>query len=526
MRGCISSFKICTKIKKGRCFMRQTVPICLFSSVIQKKQIIDFSDSKNSYKSMNTWQLLRGQLVFMICQLKPLVSNAESFMKLSYNLFGLKITNYVLKLTFFGHFCAGEDQESIKPTVLNLEKHGVGSILDYAAESDITTENDNIDKYEELCDMHAETFIKCIQSVKSVSPTGFAAIKITALGNPILLERISKEILELNKLFSKMDKNKTGFVTKEQFYEVFGKQIENRDVSVYFDNCDVDHDGRINYLEWTNGIPLEQLHLITDHCTTKGPLAAAVLNEKELLLFRNMRKRIDNLAYLAQSLGVRLMIDAEHSYFQPAIDNITLALAKRFNQKGSTPVIFSTYQLYLKDSSERFRTDMERARLGNYTFAAKLVRGAYMVLERDHAKQLKLPDPIHNDYESTDNNYNSMVELSIERIAAGDQVEIMIATHNQRSVELALLNMNKHSLGPSAPIYFGQLLGMSDHLTFSVGSYGYKAYKYVPYGKVEEVMPYLIRRAQENSGALSNANYEMKLLWSEIKRRLFSTRSN
>jgi proline dehydrogenase len=245
------------------------------------------------------------------------------------------------------------------------------------------------------------------------------------------------------------------------------------------------------------------------------------LDANEVKLVKQMRERIYKLAKLAKDLGVRLMIDAEHTYFQPAIDNITVDLAKKYN--NDYPVIFSTYQMYLKDSRQRLKTDIERAKKGNYKFAAKLVRGAYMVLERQRAKDLGYEDPINDTLDATHRNYNGAIKEVLQAmVSSNNQIEIMVASHNQQSVELTLQVMNELGLPPSAGVYFGQLLGMSDHLTFSLGNNGYKAYKYVPYGKINEVMPYLIRRAQENSGALSGAKVEIDMINSEIKRRLFS----
>lgn len=153
------------------------------------------------------------------------------------------------------------------------------------------------------------------------------------------------------------------------------------------------------------------------------------------------------------------MIDAEHTYFQPAIDNITTDLIKKFNREY--PVIFSTYQMYLKDSSHRLLIDAERAKKGNYCFAAKLVRGAYMVLESARALTMKYDNPIHDSLHDTHNNYNGAVKMLISSIAAGNRVEVMIATHNQHSVELALHAMEDNALPPTSSVYFGQLLGKS-----------------------------------------------------------------
>jgi proline dehydrogenase len=489
-------------------------------------------------KSKTLADLLRSYIVFTICQNKYLVKHSEALIRWSYLFLGHYITNLVLKNSFFGHFCAGEDAILIKPTVDKLHQSGIGAILDYAAEDDIEEESkpapdDTISnrkafvecrvydyKNEELCDLHVKTFEKCIEAVHDVSPTGFAALKLTALGNPRLLETISIALIELRRLFQKFDTNASGIVTREEFMLAYEKYFSGGDVDSLFQSLDVNKDGCIDYVEWSEGLLLEDLHKLTNHCRETGPLKKAVLDENELVLLGNMYNRIDGLSALAQKLNVRLMIDAEHSYYQPAIDYITKKLTKKYNI--NYPVIFNTCQLYLKDSKQRLLTDLDRAKRGQYHFAAKLVRGAYMVHERKRAVELDLDDPIHATIEDTHINYNSCVKEMIQRIAQGESVEIMIASHNQKSVEHAIECMNAHKLSQDSGIYFGTLLGMSDNLSYTLGLSGYKAYKYVPYGKIEEVMPYLIRRAQENSDALSGAVKELTMIQQEIRRRIFS----
>ena len=214
-----------------------------------------------------------------------------------------------------------------------------------------------------------------------------------------------------------------------------------------------------------------------------------------------------------------MMVDAEHTYFQPAIDNVVITLMKEFNTQK--PVIFSTYQMYLVDSEWRLHTDLIRAQQGNYYFAAKLVRGAYMELERHNAKLYHYEDPIHATKEDTDNNYNRNVEKVVKLMAQGEKIEMMIASHNQESVENTLRYAKENGLANDAPIHFAQLMGMADNLTFLLGEQKYKAYKYVPYGGVKEVMPYLVRRAKENSGLMGGAKAEINMLSAEIKRRIF-----
>jgi proline dehydrogenase len=212
------------------------------------------------------------------------------------------------------------------------------------------------------------------------------------------------------------------------------------------------------------------------------------------------------------------MIDAEHTYFQPAIDNLANTLMKKYNKDRT--VIFSTYQMYLSDSHSRLMDDMARARRGDYHFACKLVRGAYMELERARAVEKGYPSPIHVSKQATHDNYNRGVAHMLDKMADGEPVSLMIASHNQQSIELALDKASQRGLGPDARIYFGQLLGMADHLTYSLGGANYRAYKYVPYGKIKEVMPYLIRRAQENSDMMGGVGTELRMLRAEILRRL------
>lgn len=546
-----------------------TTPLRPVGTTDARNSSIDFNDAKNSFKNKTTSDLLRSYVVFSICQTRFIVKHSETLLKLSYAVLGKNITNIALKSSFFSHFCAGENEILIKPTVQYLNANGVGSILDYASESDVQEESESANdkspeiatkqkqnvqcrvydyKDEVLCDAHAKTFRDCIQAVHNVSPTGFAAIKCTALGNPKLLETVSTAITELKKLFQKFDEKNTGFVTRDQFRKAYSTFFVGGNVDEIFGTLDMDHNDSVDYIEWTNGFAVDELHKLTNLCRETGPLKRAILDENERLLFQQMRKRIFSLAELAKSLNVRLMIDAEHTYFQPAIDYITRDLAKNFNKEY--PVIFGTYQMYLKDSRDRLFTDIERANQGGYKFAAKLVRGAYMQLERERAKQLGMwfpllysynknisvniisyfciiiilvgyEDPIQPSLDATHANYNACLQAMIERIKAGSSLEIMIASHNQKSVELAIDTMRKLQLPPSSSVYFGQLLGMSDHISFSLGKAGYKAYKYVPYGKVEEVMPYLLRRAQENSDALGGAKKELKMVQSELARRIF-----
>lgn len=448
---------------------------------------------------------------------------------------GDKPTDYVLRKTFFGHFCAGEDTSDMGPTINMLEGAGIGAILDYAAEADIvedvirplTSAEVRIktrvyDYYdEEICDSRAKVFESCIRSAHELQgkKDAFAAVKITALGNPKLLERISTSIVEIRNLFLKFDVDNSGHVSKKEFKRQYEKYFENgMNVGEVFRMMDVDNEDTIDYVEWSNCLTIEELHKLTSYCKAQGPLAAATLNEEERELVIVMRQRIYTIVDLAAELNVKLMIDAEHTYFQPAIDYFSHCLMKKYNQDRA--LVFGTYQMYLTDSHNRLLDDIARAKKGNYFFACKLVRGAYMELERARAIEKGYVSPILISKQDTHDNYNRAISYMLDKMGDGDDVQLMIATHNQESIEHTLQKASERGLGPDANIFFGQLLGMADHLTYSLGASHYKAYKYVPYGRIKEVMPYLIRRAQENSDMMGGVGIELNMLKKEIFRRL------
>lgn len=187
---------------------------------------------------------------------------------------------------------------------------------------------------------------------------------------------------------------------------------------------------------------------------------------------------------------------------------------------GTTPIIFNTYQCYLKQSHVLLLEDMERARREGYVFAAKLVRGAYLELERKRAAEQGYPSPVWDTIQETHVNYDRSVVAVLADVKT-HKAEVMVASHNEDSIELTVRAMAKHGLPPSGSgVYFGQLLGMADNLTFTLGQKGYEAFKYVPYGPIQLVLPYLIRRAQENSAIMgAGVAKQMSLLRTELHRR-------
>ena len=218
-----------------------------------------------------------------------------------------------------------------------------------------------------------------------------------------------------------------------------------------------------------------------------------------------------------------LMIDAEQTYFQPGIDHVVTNLQRKYNQTSA--VIFGTYQAYLKDAHTRLLLDISRAKKEGFIFSAKIVRGAYMVSERKRAADLGIPDPIQPDLLSTHESYRQCVDSMLTSIG---HCELMVASHNEASIQYTIARMGELGIPKRAPakgvggVYFGQLLGMSDHVSFPLGQEGYRVFKYIPYGSVDEVVPYLIRRAEENGSVLHGAGVQKqrRMLRAELMRRI------
>ncbi|KAI3437761.1 hypothetical protein D9Q98_000208 [Chlorella vulgaris] len=498
---------------------------------------LKFDDPQAAFKAKSSLDLLRSLLVFRCCKIQPLVQNADSILAWSKRVFGTTLTNAVIKATFYKQFVAGEDAQRIQPTLRKMKASGVRAILDYAAEDDVEQDKGPASRQaphdsviartyeyesEKHCDSRMSVFLKSIEAAHSAEGQGFAAIKVTALGLPNLLERTSNSLKAIGDLFRLFDTDGNGNMTKAEFAGVYSQLFTDdapERIDEIFAHLDAGKDELVDYVDWISRISVLDTAAIASRCRSRGPFAEAALDADEQRLLRNMMRRVERLAQAAAEADVRLLVDAEHSYFQPAIDNTVTELQRTHNR--TAPRIYNTVQCYLKDSRDRLQTEMERARRDGYKYGVKLVRGAYMVLERQRALDMGYPSPIYDTAEDTHANYDRCVR-DLLRCVEKEGVEVMVATHNQGSIELTVEQMAALGLPPSSGVFFGQLLGMADHLTYTLGANGYGAYKYVPFGAVEEVMPYLIRRAQENSSILSGAAVqgEQSMMRRELQRRM------
>ncbi len=239
------------------------------------------------------------------------------------------------------------------------------------------------------------------------------------------------------------------------------------------------------------------------------------LNKEQKAEFDRVLKRVDALCRRAAERNVRIFIDAEESWIQDTIDTLAYEMMDRYNHER--PVVYNTYQMYRWESLAHLRRDTEEARAKGYYLGVKLVRGAYLEKERLRAHEEEYQDPIQATKEDTDRDFNAAIDYCLEN---RDVVSICLGTHNEYSCQYCVQQMERQGIAPNDPhIYFAQLLGMSDNISYNLANAGYNVAKYVPYGPVEAVMPYLFRRAEENKSIAGQSSREFTLVSNELKRR-------
>ena len=239
------------------------------------------------------------------------------------------------------------------------------------------------------------------------------------------------------------------------------------------------------------------------------------LNKEQKAEFDRVLNRVDSLCRRAYERNVRIFIDAEESWIQDTIDTLAYEMMDRYNHER--PVVYNTYQMYRWESLEHLRRDTEEARAKGYYLGVKLVRGAYLEKERLRAHEEEYQDPIQPTKEATDHDFNAAIDYCLEN---RDTVSICLGTHNEYSCQYCLQQMKRMGVAPNDEhIYFAQLLGMSDNISYNLASADYNVAKYVPYGPVEAVMPYLFRRADENKSIAGQSSREFTLVSNELKRR-------
>ncbi|MBW7952073.1 MAG: proline dehydrogenase family protein [Chitinophagaceae bacterium] len=301
-------------------------------------------------------------------------------------------------------------------------------------------------------------------------------------------------------------------------YAVEGKQGEN-----IFDNNTDEFIRVINYAATQTNIPFISVKITGiarfDLLATldEAPRLRSGIhdNEAETSEWNKVKDRLYAICATAAEKNIGVLIDAEESWIQDPVDRVTIEMMAEFNKEK--PIVYNTIQLYRHDRLEFLKLSHKIAQQQQFILGVKLVRGAYMEKERARANNHNYPCPIQKNKEATDNDFNAAVTYCIDNIAT---ISTIVASHNEASNMLAydLLIQKNISLNHKH-IHFSQLYGMSDNITFNLAQAGCNVSKYLPFGPIKDVIPYLMRRAQENSSVIGQTNRELVLIKRELKRR-------
>ncbi|WP_029275914.1 proline dehydrogenase family protein [Pedobacter borealis] len=348
---------------------------------------------------------------------------------------GPAITNFFLniglpiqgaiKATIFQQFCGGETIAECDKAIAQLDKGGVGTILDYSVEGE---EEEQV--FDETCAEIIRTIVRADGDVK----IPITVFKITGIGRFALLQKLD---------------------------------------------------------------------------------AKETLNDAEKAEYEKVKLRCEMICKTAFDKGVPIMIDAEETWIQNTIDELALDMMRKFNRERI--IVYNTYQMYRHDKLADMKADHLIAKADGFILGVKMVRGAYMEKERKRAAEMGYPSPIQPDKAASDRDYNESLRYCVDHI---EEIAIVAGTHNEDSSRLLTYLLEEKNITHNHPhVYFAQLLGMSDNLSFNLADSNYNVAKYVPYGPIKAVMPYLFRRAQENTSVAGQTGRELGLIERELKRR-------
>jgi proline dehydrogenase len=243
--------------------------------------------------------------------------------------------------------------------------------------------------------------------------------------------------------------------------------------------------------------------------------AKEILTEAEKQAFEKVKDRVNRICQKAFEFQIPVLIDAEETWLQDPIDDLARAMMHRYNHKSA--IVYTTYQMYRTSSLPNLKAIFADAVANHYYLGVKIVRGAYMEKERERAEKMGYPDPIQPNKEATDNDFNKALEFCIENV---NRVSLVCGSHNEYSNLYLTQLLKKHNLPHNDKhVWFSQLLGMSDNISFNLANAGYNVVKYVPFGPVRSVMPYLFRRASENTSVAGQSSRELLMIRKELKRR-------
>ncbi len=306
-------------------------------------------------------------------------------------------------------------------------------------------------------------------------------------------------------------------LAKRNVGSILDYALEGEDTEEIFDHTCNEIIRTVEYAHKSKNVPFSAFKITGIGCFD----LLAKVSENNLLTiedeqrFKSVERRMEAIFKRGYELGVPILIDAEQTWIQRILDEMVLSQMSKFNKEKA--IVQNTYQIYRRDGLERLKLHHRLALQKGFKFGLKIVRGAYMETERERALEIGYPSPIQPDKFSTDKDFDAAIHYMVEN---RNTIDFMVATHNEESSNLLAKLIDENGLERNHPgIYFSQLYGMSDHITYNLAENGYNVVKYLPYGEISTMMPYLFRRARENSSMKGQTSRELQLIKSEIKRR-------
>ncbi|KAI4897524.1 hypothetical protein NFI96_018360 [Prochilodus magdalenae] len=421
--------------------------------------VLTFEDPR-AFRVKSWWELMRALGVFRLCSFPALVTHCGKLMKFTRTILGKRVFAMVLRPIVYAQFVAGETEEEIAESMEKMSSLGLRPMLAVPIEEDLGESTG-----EKRYDDNLASMLECVRMshCNTWSKDPMMQLKITALVSPELCVKLT-------------------CLLKEQQYD---------------------------------------LSLLVRALNGEA-VSFPGLSDGENTHFLCGLRRLNQIGE-ASINKVRVLVDAEYTYMNPAFSLITMAMMKKFNQDEAW--IWNTYQCYLKESKDLLLDAIRLSVDQSFCLGVKLVRGAYMDKERKLADKEGRTDPVHQTWEHTNESYNGCLEVVLNLISQHpDRYKIIVATHNEESVRKAATRMAELGIDrDGGSVCFGQLLGMCDHVSLTLAQQGFSVYKSVPYGSVDDTVPYLVRRAQENRTVLQGIRKERDLLRQEVRRRVRET---
>ncbi|OWF56650.1 hydroxyproline dehydrogenase-like isoform X2 [Mizuhopecten yessoensis] len=423
---------------------------------------IRFDDYRKAFRSMSRLELARSIAILRLCANNRVVDSSLQLMNTSRKVLGRRLFDKIAKGTVYGQFVGGDSPESLRTTVARLHDTGIGPLVAVSMEEDTT---DDVIEADRKYNRNLNAVLECLHVISGLNdPHPMMQVKVTSLLPAKLCEAISKHVPH---------PSQTGHVVEK----VANAMLHDDKITMDF------------------------------------------LSEEQMAELHRGLSRLKKICEAAVDKGVIVMVDAEYTYFNPALNLLSLAMMLVCNRQKT--LVYYTYQNYLQGMDDYMKTDMTYIHSHGVGFGTKLVRGAYIDKERRLAREAGYPDPTNPCHQATSDTYHRSMNVMLDSIAKNpERSSAIIASHNETTVSKAVKRIKDLQINPKGgSVFFGQLFGMCEHVTFTLSEMKMPVYKSIPYGSVEDTLAYLSRRAMENRSVLERAQREKTLMWKALKER-------